>query len=790
MKFTLSWLKDHLETDATLEQILDALNDLGLEVESVENPAEKLKNFTVAHIKDAVRHPNADKLQVCTVLTIDGEKQIVCGAANARAGLNVALATPGTYIPGLDITIKQGNIRGIDSMGMLCSAEELGLTEESEGIIELPANSNIGDNIAKVLGLNDPMIEISITPNRPDALGVYGIARDLAARGLGTLKPYKNGHEGGSKESKIKVHLQTDDCPHFVGCYIENVQNKHTPDHTQKRMQSIGLKPISALVDITNYISYDYARPLHVFDADKIEGDIIVRSAKEGETLLALDEKIYTLSDSMMVIADEKKILAIAGIMGGLESGVTENTKNVFLESAYFDPISVATTGRKLNILSDARYRFERGIDPNSTMQGAKTALNMLIDLCGGSPSKFIEAGKAKIRNHHVDFNPQKVKKLSGLDICETRQKQILECLGFKFFEDNKILSPEWRPDIDSDADLVEEIIRIEGINKIEAKRPTINVEFTENMLSQLQQRVRLAKRVFASRGSNECINYSFIDEKYGNLLSDSLVKIANPISSDLSFMRPNLIAGLLNSIKRNQARGFQNLVLHEVGQVFEGVDENQQFFHATILRQGNNSERHWANTIRKVDAYDAKADLFAFFDNIGLNADSMPLNAEAPHYYHPKRSGTIQLGKNKLAFFGELHPKILKAFGIKGTVVACEIILNNIPENKKKGTARSNIQLSNYQAVHRDFAFIVDDKTSGESLIKAIRKAEKTLIKDIQIFDIYQGDNVENGKKSIALSIILQSQEKTLDEKEIETISSTIIENVAKATGAILRDG
>lgn len=794
MKFTLSRLFDFLETDASVNHITNALNNLGLEVESVYNPADSLGDFKVGKIITAEKHPNADKLQVCQVETDNGIIQIVCGASNARAGLKVCVSLPNMYIPGLDITIKKGKIREIESCGMLCSLSELGLTsDESDGIMEVPESAKIGERIIDILGINDPVIDISVTPNRPDALGVYGIAHDLAAFGLGVLKPLQIPTTEGTFDSPITVSVtHPESCPHFVGYYIKNVKIIQSPEKIKNFLKAVGCKSINAAVDVTNYLSYSFARPLHVFDADKISPNLQARLANNTETLQALDEENYQLQTNDIVIASDSEPYTIAGIMGGLASGVYENTTNIFLESAYFNPDYVAQTGRRLGILSDARYRFERGINPAFTEDGAKIAARMIVDLCGGEISKIVIAGKPTLPDTAFKLSSDTTERLTGLKIEFTKQESILKSLGFTVINQGQKLiciPPASRPDIKGEADLVEEIIRIYGINHV-LPIPLPALSKKKEALSPAQKNIQKVRHCAANRGLLEAVTYSFTEKSKASLFLEGKkpLDLENPISTDLSTMRPSLLCGLLSATSRNHARGFKNNSLFEIGKVFYGFLETEQPLHLSVLKTGSEANKHWQKPLQEYSIYDIKADALALLDNLGVPVSGLSILPNAPSYYHPARSGCIMLGKMIYGYFGELHPKILKHYDITSRAVACEIFLDNIPLPKqKKSTALSKADIHSLQSVSRDFAFVLDKNIPAENLLRAVRKAEKKLITNIEIFDVFSGGNLQENQKSIAIRVTLQPLEKSLTDMELAAIMNNII-NEARLVGAVLR--
>ena len=802
MKFTLSWLKEHLETDASLEEIADKLTMIGLEVEGIDNPAQKFDAFKSARVIEAKPHPDADKLQLCRVETAQGEVQVVCGAPNARTGMIGVFAPSGAYVPGIDLVLKPTKIRGQQSNGMLVSEREMELSDEHDGIIELPEGTPVGVSFAEIMGLDDPVIEIGITPNRPDALGVYGIARDLAAAGLGRLKDGNIDPVAGHGKSPIDVSLQFDDenasaCSQFIGRYIKGIKNGPSPNWMQQRLRAIGLRPISALVDITNYVSYDRGRPLHLFDADKVKGSIHARLAKPGEKLRALDEKEYELDETMCVIADDSGALAIGGVMGGLNSGCTEETTNVFLEVAYFDPLRIARTGRTLGINSDARYRFERGVDPAYLPQATELATRLIQDLCGGEASKAVIAGDGPHWQKSIEFDHTRVKRLTGLKLDEQRIIDILSLLGFGVagFGDEKLIVevPSWRPDIDGQADLVEEVVRIHGLEHVLPTPLPRNKAVAEPILTENQNRLRLAKRALAARGLNEAVTWSFIPETHARAFGAenhiAQLTVENPISSDLNCMRPSLLPGLIMAAGKNIDRGFDNVALFEAGPQFAGdAPEDQSLAISGIRRSAG--QRHWTENTRPVDAFDAKGDALAALEAVGAPLGSVQVTDDAPHWYHPGRSGVIRLGpKNVLATFGEVHPAILDLLDVKGPMVAFEVIPANVPQPKKKATkTRAPLNASDLPAVTRDFAFVVEKAVTAAELLRAAKGADKKLIVAADLFDVYEGKGIEEGKKSLAIEVTLQPFDKTLTDDEIDVVAQKIIAQVSKATGGVLR--
>lgn len=797
MKFTLSWLKEHLETDATVDEITEALTDLGLEVEGVENPAQKLAAFTLAKVKHAEQHPDADRLRVCTVETDEGDKQIVCGAPNARAGITVVLAKPGDYVPGIDVTLSVGKIRGVESHGMMASERELELSDEHDGIIELPSGE-VGQKFIDWLAVNDPskvdpVIEIAITPNRPDALGVQGIARDLAARGLGKLIARPVDPVPAAFESDIKVSIDDDTlelAPVFYGRLIKGVKNGPSPQWLQDRLKAIGLRPISFLVDVTNFFTYDRNRPLHVFDADKVKGDLRVHRAKGGEEVLALDEKTYTLGKGMVAISDDNGVESLAGIMGGEHSGCTDETVNVFVESAYWEPVNIALTGRALKINSDARYRFERGIDPAFSLEGLELAVRMIVDHAGGEASEVVKAGEVPDHSRSYKLDPKRVISLVGMEIPEAEQRQTLTALGFRM-EGDKAHVPSWRPDVLGEADLVEEVARIASLTKLEGKPlPRVAPGVPKPILTPGQVRATAARRTAAALGYNECVTYSFIDQQAASLFGggEDGSMLENPISSDMSHMRPDLLPGLLRAAARNQARGFMDLALFECGHAFHGGEPGEQNLQISGVLIGRTGPKDVHGASRPVDLFDAKADAEAVLAAIGAPAKVQILR-NGPDWWHPGRHGQICLGPKKvLGAFGEIHPKVLRNMDIKGPAVAFTIWPEEVPLPRSQSAARPALQVSEFQAVERDFAFVVDAGVEALTLINAAAGADKALIEEVRLFDEFTGGSLGEGKKSLAITVRIQPTEGTLKDKDIEALSAKIVEKVSKATGGTLR--
>jgi phenylalanyl-tRNA synthetase beta chain len=797
MKFTLSWLKDHLETEADAQTVADKLTSIGLEVESIEDAGARLKDFTVAHVVSAEKHPNADKLKLCMVDTGSGQPvQVVCGAPNAHTGMKAVFAKPGVIMPASGAELKIGTIRGVESRGMLCSARELMLGDDHDGIIELPANAKVGDLASHALGLNEPVIDVSITPNRGDATSVYGIARDLAAAECGALKDGSVTPVAGKFPcpTKIALNLSAETasaCPIFAGRLVRDVKNGPSPARVQERLKAVGLRPISALVDVTNLLSLDRGRPLHVFDADKLVGDLQARLAKDGEQLVALDGKTYTLDSAMTVIADEKAARGIAGVMGGEDTGCTEATTSVFVESAYFDPARTAQTGRKLGIVSDARYRFERGVDPEFVVPGLELATKLILEFCGGEPSEIVVAGRVPDWKRAIAFTPAAVKRLAGIDVAKPEIERILGNLGFVVTGDDPLMvqPPSWRGDIEGVADLVEEVVRIYGLENVPSAAMSRSNAVARPTLTPAQRRTRLARRALAARGFNETINFSFIPRAHAALFGggDEARQLENPIAADLDALRSSVLPSLLAAAQRNQARGFGDLMLFEIGAQFASGMPGAQATVAAGVRIGE-PQRSWAKSGHAPDAFDAKADMLAAIETAMGGAMTAPIKSGAAAWYHPGRSGTLALGPKVLAYFGELHPKVLAAFDLKGPASVFEIFLDAIPEPKSKGKARATFAPSQFQPVDRDFAFVADAGVTADQLIKAAKGAERELIERVDVFDQYEGKGVPEGKKSLAIAVRLQPKDKTLTDAEIDAIAQKIVAAVTKATGGTLR--
>lgn len=809
MKFTLSWLKDHLETTKSVDELAATLNAIGLEVEAIEDPGAKLGAFTVARVAEAKKHPNADKLQVLQVEVAKGAPllEVVCGAPNARVGLVGVFAPLGTYIPGSKITLEKRPVRGVVSNGMMCSDAELELSEESNGIIELPKAwaDKVGEKYIDAAGLNDPVIEVKLTPNRPDCTGVRGIARDLAAAGMGTLKPEpKLGDVEGKEPCPIEIKLEfspetADACPVFAGRVVKGLKNGPSPQWVQRRLTAIGQRPINALVDVTNYISIDRGRPLHVYDADKLQGPIRARLGNKIEKFVGLDGKEYTVDQTMCVIADDSGPLGFGGVMGGESTGSTEATTTVFIESAYFDPVRTATTGRKAGLQTDARYRFERGVDPASVRPGLDFATDMIVKFCGGTPTKAKVAGKEPIENRVIPFDFARVQKLSGIAIKDAEIKSILEAIGCKVDGKGasaKVTIPTWRPDMHGAADLVEEVVRLAGLDRIPSTPLPRLHGVTKAVLTEKQKRARRTRRLLAARGLVEAVTWSFIPKEQATHFGggDATLDLANPISTELSAMRPGLLPGLLTSVTRNRNRGANDVALFEIGQAYRGDQPDDQYLSAAGVRAGTakllGSGRHWDGAAGKADAFDVKADVFAALASLGLDPTKAQITRDAPAWYHPGRSGTLRLGpKVVLAHFGDVHPATLKLLDVEAPVAAFEIFLDALPPEKKKSRAKPHLAVSDLLPVKRDFAFVVAKDVAAGDVIKAAASADKALIQSVTVFDVFEGGSLAaDGKKSLAIEVTLQPATETLTDAAIEQIVQKIIADVKKATGGEIR--
>lgn len=810
MKFTLNWLKEHLETSASAQEVANVLTDIGLEVESITDPEDEYGAFRICRVTEARRHPNADKLQVCQVETYPDFGQppkmaeVVCGAPNARAGLIGVFAPVGTRIPGTGLDLKKGRIRGVESNGMLCSERELNVSDEHDGIIDLPEDAPLGAKFIDYFGLNDPAIEIAVTPNRPDALGIRGIARDLAARGIGVLKQSPVGEVKGGFPCPVAIQIEEDaagrPCPAFFGRVIRNVNNGPSPDWLQNRLKAIGLRPISALVDVTNFVTYDRNRPLHVFDADKISGDLLrIHMAKGGESITALDGAEYEFEPGMIVISDENGPESIAGIMGGSASGVSAETHNVFLESALWDPIITASSGRKLKINSDARYRFERGVDPEFAMAGLDLGTRMIIECCGGEASAMGHDGSVPKTARTYQLRTSRVQGLVGMDVPVEEQLRVLDALGFRPQLSGDVITasvPSWRPDIFGEADLVEEVARIVSLADLKGvPLPRVGTGVPSAILTPIQKRERAARRTIASLGYDECVTYSFVDASLASLFSDAgdPVRLENPISTAMDVMRPELLAGLLQAAARNMARGFNDLALFEVGPVFNGAAPGQQLLQASGLLVGKSSPKEPHGRSRAVDIYDVKADAEAVLAAIG-SPPRLRHSRDVPGWWHPGRSGSIFVRPgHPLAYFGELHPKVLRNAGIKGTAVAFSVFVERPPYPRSRSVARPALVASDLQAVERDFAFVVDDQIEAEAVIGAVMgSTHRKVFESVRIFDEFRGPKAESqfgsGKKSLAVNVRMRPSDSSFKDEQIDAIGADIVRRVKQRVGGQLR--
>ena len=797
MKFTLGWLKEHLDTSSDLETIANTLTNIGLEIECIDDPSETYKDFTVAKVLRSEPHPDADKLKVCEVETINGIFQVVCGASNVRSGMLGIFAPENSFIPGTSLHLKKSKIRGVESCGMLVSEKEMSLSNEHEGIIEVDSSLKIGEHFSKLFKLDDPVIEVNITPNRPDCLSVRGIARDLAAAGLGKLKQLKVRKISGDYKSpkQWKKDFHKNDlyiCPGVAGRYFRNVKNCESPPWLQSRLKAIGLRSISALVDITNYITNDLGRPLHVYDADKFSGDLTMRFAKENEKCLTLDEIEYKCSNDMVVISDDTKLHGIGGVMGGFDSGCNLDTTNVFLEVALFDPISITKTGRKLNIQSEARYRFERGVDSESINWGVDIASNMILDICGGECSNIVSTEIHKIDQKIIKFNIEKVKSIGGVDIPIINQIKILTDLEFTVKKNNDLILevkiPTFRPDIDGEFDLVEEIIRIHGFENIPV-REISQIRSQKEILSSDLKSFYRAKRLIANKGYLETVTWSFMDEKVAKYISNDTIKIENPISNDLGVMRPCAYPNLLQAINANKARMYFRGKIFEVGPNFNNLIENKQTNVATAIGYGLVNEENWSSTKRNINVYDIKSDLFSCLIALNIPTDNFNYEEIQNNIYHPGKSSSLRLGKNLIANYGELHPILLNNLEITIKVFGFEIFLDNLSFfQTKKTSTKSSFDNNPFQMIERDFAFLFPKLAKVNDITNKIKKIDKKIIKKITIFDVYQGEKLPKDKKSIALRVLLQPQEKTFTDEEIENISNQIIDLVTNGFEATLR--
>ncbi|HEY1259076.1 MAG TPA: phenylalanine--tRNA ligase subunit beta [Stellaceae bacterium] len=794
MKTTLGWLKEHLDTEAPLDAIVEQLVMLGHDVDAVEDRGKELKPFTIADVVSAEPHPNADRLRVCVVDTGSARVQVVCGAPNARVGMKGVFAPAGTVIPRSGAVLKETVIRGVASSGMLCSAAELGLGDDHDGIIEAPADAPVGTRYADLLGLGDPVIDIKVTPNRADCLGVRGIARDLAAAGIGHLKPLDATTVPGRFRSPIGIAIEDRKaCPLFLGRHLRGVKNGTSPEWLRSRLEAIGLRPISALVDITNFMTFDLDRPLHVFDAGRLAGGLTVRFARAGETLSALDGREYALDPEVTVIADARGVQSLGGVIGGEATGCTAATTEVFIEAALFDPVRTAATGRRLNISSDARYRFERGLDPAFVRDGLEIATRLMLEFCGGEASEVVTAGAVPDWRRHYVLRAERPQSLGGLAVPAERSAAILESLGFavetKAGDDLRVTPPSWRGDIEGEADLVEEVLRIEGYDHIPAVPLARVGALPRPALAPKMRRVEQVRRTLVERGLIETVAFSFISAREAELFGGAKpeLRLANPISADLDQMRPSLLPGLVAAARRNADRGFGDAALFELGPAYRDDTPRGQALVAAGLRAGETGPRHWRLRPRHADLYDAKADALATLAAMGASAENVQAAADPPPWYHPGQAGSLRLGPKLLGHFGQLHPSVLEALEARGPIVAFETFLDDVPE-PRAGRAKPPLQLSVFQPIERDFAFVVDRDLPAESLLRAARGVDRKLVADIRLFDVYEGAGLPPGKKSLAITAVLQPLERTLTDAEIEGFSQRLIAQVEKATGGKLR--
>ena len=801
MKITYDWLKDHLKISAKEDKLIEKLTDIGLEVESIENLSEGLDLFKVAKIIKTEKHPNADRLKVCDVDVGNKEiKKVVCGAANARKGLLTVYAPPGAIIPKNKTKLVVAKIRDVTSYGMLCSESELNLSDECDGITEL-SFSKYAKNIWKSYFSNPSsnLIDLSITPNRPDCLGVRGIARDLSAAGFGNLKPEKDKKIKSNKKQTLKVKItkeKNQGCLSFGSCLITNVKNTESPQWLKDKLISIGQKPISAIVDITNYVMIDINRPLHAYDADKIDKGIIVRNSKSGEEFTALDNKNYKLDDGMCVISDNKGVLGLGGIIGGTRSGTELDTKNVLLESAYFDPRSIRKTAKKLNIDTDAKFRFERGIDQLSIEDGLNKAAFLIKEICGGEISKIDIQKIESYKNKVIKFEPKTFEKITGFKISTKEMIIILEKLGFKLKKEKKFFKlsvPSWRPDIVQEIDIVEELVRISGYEKIKIENPI--KERSKNTLNPTQKLFHFLQRAVASKGYLEAITWSFTDSKYNDHFKEANkeIKIVNPISSELGVLRNSIFSNLVMYMSKNLDRGIKDLSIFEIGPIFYGSQPGEQNTIVCGLSAGKKSRLSWIEKERNIDVFDIKRDVIQTLVEAGYDLEKFYLDDESPNYYHPGKSGRIFLNKGKdkvAAYFGEIHPNIIKTLDIKTeSLVGFEIFIDNLKLPKKPlKDQKTKYSVSDFQKSERDFAFIVDKKISVQDLVSVISNIDKNLISNIKVFDVYEGDNIPENQKSVAISVTIQSLEKTLTDNDLEKTNNLIIETVENKTGAKIR--
>jgi len=792
MKTTLDWLRTHLDSDAPVAEIVERLVMLGHDVESVENRGAALEPFIVASVVSAERHPNADRLKVCVVETGHDQVQVVCGAPNARAGMKGVFAPAGTVIPRTGAVLKESIIRGVASRGMLCSTAELGLGDDHDGIIEVAPDVPVGAKYADLLGLGDAVIDIKVTPNRADCLGVRGIARDLAASGLGRLKPLDTTPVPGRFRSAIGIAIEDRSaCPLFLGRHLRRLQNGPSPDWLRRRLEAIGLRPISSLVDITNFLTFDLNRPLHVFDAGRLQGDLTVRLARDGETLLALDGQEYGLDPEVTVIADRGGVQSLGGVIGGEATGCTDATTEVFIEAALFDPVRTAATGRRLNISSDARYRFERGLDPAFVGDGLEIATRLMLELCGGEASEIVAAGVAPDWRRRYVLRAERPASLGGLDVPAEESAAILRALGCAVEPlragDLSVEPPSWRGDIEGEADLVEEVLRVKGYDLIPAAPLPREAPLPRPALVPARRRSELVRRALAARGLVEAVTFSFISAREAELFGGAKpeLRLVNPISADLDAMRPSLLAGLVAAIRRNADRGHPDAALFELGPLYRDDTPEGQVLAAAGLRAGQTDAKNWREPAHPVDLYQVKADALAALAAMG--APAVQVAAEPPAWFHPGRAGLLRLGPTVLGAFGELHPAVIEAFDARAPIAGFEVFLDAVPE-PRAAHAKPAPQLSVFQPIERDFAFVVDRDLPAETLMRATRGVDRKLVAEIRLFDVYEGAGLPPGKKSLAITIRLQPVDHTLTDAEIEGFSQRLVAQIEKATGGHLR--
>ena len=799
MKLTWKWLLDHLDTDSSIDKIIETLPKLGLEVASVVNLAEELKEFISVKLVEVYKHPNADKLNVCKVFDGQNTYSVVCGAPNVRQGMVGVFANVGTFIPGLSLILKKGKIRGEESFGMLCSEKELTISENHNGIIELPDDTVLGLSVAKVMDLNDPVIEIEITPNRGDCLGVRGIARDLAASGIGKLKDLQYAEIKGEFDSFINWKIDLNDteknlCPKVFGRSFQGLNNKVSPDWLKNRLLAVDQRPISSLVDITNYIMIDIGRPLHAYDVEKIQGDqLIIRQSKKDEKFAALNGNTYKLDEGMLVISDEHGLDDLAGIMGGERTGVTDKTTKMFLEAAIFDPISIAKTGRKLNINSEARYRFERGVDYDSPEFVMHYAASLIQKICGGSLSKIVSLQQER-NNKIIKFNPEITHKLTGVKIENKISEEILTKLGFEINSNEiiwDVIVPSWRSDIDGVADIVEEIIRVNGYSSIPITKLSRNNYIAKPAMRTKHRQTFFASRTLASRGYNEVITFSFLNKTMAKQFNggSEILNLVNPISSELTDMRPSILPTLLQAAQKNMKKNSEDISFFEVGPIFIGDNPEEQINTITGIRIGHKIKKDWKNEPVKFDFYDIKIDVLKALEAIGLPQNSIKIFKDVPNYYHPGRSAVFKIGQNVIAYFGEIHPEINEFYGFRNNAIGFEIFHENIPLPKKNKTSKSMLKLLTLQSVTREFAFIIEEDIDSEKVIQVAKSINKNLIKDVFIYDVYKGNKIPAGKKSIAIKVLIQPIHETLTDEDLEKISSDLIDSINKKISGTLRE-